>query len=321
MHRKVMRRFHNFCLATVMLASLVLNTLGAEFKSTNGDIYKGEASSFNDEGLIVRLEIGGFSPRLNWSRLTQETLMEVSKNPAAAKFAEAFIDVPAEAKPVKKKKEIVVKPVPRVERPAKAGLFASWSSPVGMALLLSFFVANLYAAFEIARYRNRPAAVICTISALIPVFGPLLFLSMPTLEEHNQVDEGAGAAGETVAEAPKAAAKAPAAASGGGLGLAAHDKGKADTGGDKTVYKRGDTTFNRRFFETKFPGFFRVVPAEADKDLALVIRGPKSEHVAKRISRISMTEMHIQPVHGGGEVAIPFGEISEVLVRNKDAKA
>jgi hypothetical protein len=313
----IMRRFHIFCWIGVLFISLLANTFAGEYRLTNGDIYKGEPASFDDEGLIVRLDIGGFSPRISWSKLTQGTLKDLAKDPRAAKFAEAFIEQPPEERQeAKKKKEIVIKPVPRVEHPTKTGLFASWSTPVGISLLVLLFVANIYAAYEIARYRNRPAAVICVVSAFLPVFGPLLFLSMPTLEAGSTLDDQAGPSSpEPVAAEAKKTGKAQS-----GLGLAAAGEKAKSEGGDQTVYRRGDTTFNRRFFETKFPGFFRVVPSEAEKDLVLVIKGAKSEHLAKRISRISMNEMHIQPLHGGGEVSIPFGEVTEVRVRHKDAK-
>jgi hypothetical protein len=42
--------------------------------------------------------------------------------------------------------------------------------------------------------------------------------------------------------------------------------------------------------------------------------------VAKRISRISSNEMHVQ-VLSGGEVTVPFAEITSVTLRHKDAKA
>jgi hypothetical protein len=35
------------------------------------------------------------------------------------------------------------------------------------------------------------------------------------------------------------------------------------------VFQRGQFTFNRRFFETKFSGFFGMMRREADKDMVL----------------------------------------------------
>src|ERR1051325_6942633 len=51
-----------------------LAVYGEEFRLNNGDVLRGEAVSFNDDGLVVRLDIGGHSPRISWSKLTQETL-------------------------------------------------------------------------------------------------------------------------------------------------------------------------------------------------------------------------------------------------------
>ena len=86
------------------------------------------------------------------------------------------------------------------------------------------------------------------------------------------------------------------------------------------VYKRGDFTFNRRFVETKFPGFFRVVPIEAEKDLVLAIRTNRNEYIAKRVGRISNNEMHVQLLRGGIEQMVLFADILEFHIRHKDAK-
>jgi hypothetical protein len=107
----------------------------------------------------------------------------------------------------------------------------------------------------------------------------------------------------------------------GGLTLAAAPKGEGAPGAPEThVYNRGEYTFNRRFFETKFPGFFRVVPSEAEKDLVIAIKAIRGEYVGKRISRIASNEMHIQAL-SGAEVMVPFAEITQVQIRHKDAKA
>jgi hypothetical protein len=148
----------------------------------------------------------------------------------------------------------------------------------------------------------------------------LLFLAMPpgvaAEPEPGVVGEGAGA-GQAAGKATTGSlAKAPMAS---GLSLAQAEKAGGSAQGPQT-FKRGEFTFNRRFIETKFASFFRIVQAEADKDLVLVVRAGKDEHVAKRISRISSSEMHVQLVRGG-EVSVPFPEISEMQIRHKDAKA
>src|SRR5262249_9649950 len=103
-----------------------------------------------------------------------------------------------------------------------------------------------------------------------------------------------------------------------GLSIAQEKSATAAGGGTAPqTFKRGEFTFNRRFMETKFPGFFRVVQNEADRDLVLAVRIGKTEHVAKRITRISSNEMHVQLLAGGKEVMVPFAEITEVQIRRE----
>jgi hypothetical protein len=54
----------------------------------------------------------------------------------------------------------------------------------------------------------------------------------------------------------------------------------------------------------------------------MVIKAVRGEYVAKRISRISMNEMHLQLQSGNAsaEVMVPFVEIQSVQIRHKDAK-
>lgn len=294
---------------------------GGEYRLNNGDILRGEAVSFNDDGLVVRLDIGGHSPRISWSKLTQETLKELAANPAATRFVEPFIEEPPVPREKITKRQIALKPVPRVSRIEKPNFFASIATPAGIAIGLVLLLGNLYAAYEIARYRNRPPGLVCGVSLLLPVIGPALFLAMPTAEGHIADEavppEAAAQAAGKSTTGPLA--KTPMAS---GLSIAHGEKpgGAPAAASGPQSYKRGEFTFNRRFMETKFPGFFRVVQGEAEKDLVLVVRTAKEEHIAKRISRISTNELHLQPLRGS-EVSVAFAEIVEVLVRHKDAKA
>jgi hypothetical protein len=207
-----------------------------------------------------------------------------------------------------------------LERVESSGFFASLMTPAGIAILAVLFLANLLAAYEIAVFRDRPVSLVCGLSVILPVVGPILFLTLPPGEEELTQAAEAAPATEAAEAGPQAKKTGPAPAS--SLSVAAAEKkARPDASQVETaVFKRGDTTFNRRFFETKFPGFFRVVPGETEKDLVLVVRSVKYEYVAKRISRISSNEMHVQVLRGGTEVAIPFGEITEVQVKHKDAK-
>jgi len=79
--------------------------------------------------------------------------------------------------------------------------------------------------------------------------------------------------------------------------------------------------FNRRFLETKFPGFFGVVRREAEKDLVLIIKAHRDEYLVERISRISTNDLHAQVRKGQAseEVTIPFTEIQEIRLKHKDS--
>src|SRR5205823_14235568 len=83
-----------------------------------------------------------------------------------------------------------------------------------------------------------------------------------------------------------------------------------------TVYLRGQTTFNRRFFETKLSGFLRVVPSEAEKDMVVQIRSARGLDAGQRITRVMPNELTLL-VHKGNassEVIIPYAEIQEVQI-------
>jgi hypothetical protein len=304
-------------------AGLSVSGWAGQYELTNGDIVRGEPVSFNDDGMIVRLDIGGYSPLISWSKLTQDSLKDLVTNPKAANFVEPFIDTPPVQKDKeKKKKDIVLKPVPRVPVVEKPSFFASLGTPAGLGIFGLLYLANVYAAFEVARFRHRPPALVCGVSLLFPFVGPGLFLALPG--EPEPEIEGGGVAEPAAATlaAGKATtgpmSKAPVAS---GLSISHQEKaggGAAAAGPGPQSYKRGEFTFNRRFFETKFPGFFRVIP-NADGEV-LVVRTAKVEHVAKRISRITSNEMHLQLLRGT-EIAVPFAEMTEVQVRHQEAKA
>jgi hypothetical protein len=90
-----------------------------------------------------------------------------------------------------------------------------------------------------------------------------------------------------------------------------------------TTFQRGQFTFNRRFFETKFSGFFGVVRRDADKDMVLVIKAARGEYVGQRISRIAANDLHLQVQRGPAseEVMIPFQEMQQIQLRHKDSTA
>jgi hypothetical protein len=330
-----MRALKLWIIVWIGLTGLMARPVPAEeFLYTNGNVLKGSPVSFNEDGLVVKLDVGGYSDRVSWPRFTQETLKKIASNyPEGKEFVEPFILVPPEEKI--KEKKITVKPVPRIERPSPdTPLAAAVTAPGVLVVFLVLLAANVYAAFTISVYRRRPAAVVCGISVLLPVLTPVLFLLMPTRGDEPEEEmmeaepeqlhvsptqySGVGAPGAPGQHAAEGGTGTPKA--GAGLSISKGEESAAAKPQAEKVFRRGDYTFNRRFFETQFPGFFRVVPSEAEKDLVLVFKTVKGVYVAKRVSRISSTEIHLQPQSGTGDISVPFGEIQEVKVRHKDSK-
>jgi len=296
-----------------------------EYKLLDGSTIGGEVSDGNDYGVAFRLDIGGFSKRISWSKFTQEALKLLAEDPKLKPMVEPFIELPPA--PPKPKPTIHLREVPHVDRPqGRMSLFSSSTTPLGLAILGVLYLANLLAAYEIAVYRNRPVALACGLSALLPLLGPLIFLVSPSLEPAEAPEPALSEealAGPAVAPTASPAAATshkvgvPATPAGGGLRVASVEKagGKVEA----KVYKRGDYTFNRRFVETQFSGFFRVVPTEAEKDMVLVVTTPKEEYVGKRISRISSNDFYLQLLQTGGkEVGISFSEVAQIAVKHKD---
>lgn len=305
------------------LSLLCFATPADDFRLANGNTLQGELRNADEEGIVVQLDVGGFTRREPWINLSQETLRQLAQDPEIRDFAEPFIEpTPEELSARRERKEIVVRPVPtRFERPAELpGFFGGLMSPIGILLLVILAAANLYAAYEIALFRQQSTAIVCTVSFFLPVLGPIIFLSLPT--QSASTEPGYEVPAEVSAGAAARKTTGVVTAKSSGLSLAAADKaGPAAAHSQPQIYNRGEHTFNRRFFETKFPGFFRVVAGDAEKDLVLVFKCVKNEYVGKRISRISSNELHLQLLNTTTEMSIPFGDITSVTLRHKDAKA
>jgi len=323
------------CLIVLSLAfacQWVGTALAKDYKLMEGTVISGTISGPDDNGVIFRLDTGGFSQRYPWSKFTQESLKDMSEDPKIRQYVEPFIELPPKPRPAPK--PIILKEAPQVERPVgRLSFFSSAATPLGLTVLALLYIANLFAAYEISIYRNRPLALVCGLSALLPLVGPLIFLSTPTMAPEGMAEGGTGA--EAMAEAPPPPPGAsagtagaatsrkvgtPAPMSGGGLRVAAAAEGKAGGKGEPKIFNRADYTFNRRFIETQFAGFFRIVPSEAEKDLMLVFKTAKQEYVGRRVSRIASNELFLQLQQGGGtkEVSIPFSEITQIQIRHKD---
>ena len=327
-----------FCLvgALVVCGLLAAAAYAETFKLANGETMTGEllAGSANDAGVQIKVGEGKYE-KVPWANFSQEDLKAFAKVQKLEPLVEPFIEITQEEKT--KKTEVNIKQPPRLERPAAQSLIgALFSSGLGAFVLLLLYAANIYAGYEVSIFRARPAALVCGISAVLPLAGPIIFLSMPTkiapAEETWETSAAAAAAtAATDAVNPMAAdgAEHPAGLRLAGTGPAdAVKSGQVEAGEQKpalpptTTYQRGQFTFNRRFIETKFPGFFGVVRRDADRDMVLVIKSSRGEYFGQRISRIAANDLHLQVQrgHASEEVMIPFVEIKEIRLQHKDAK-
>ena len=279
-------------------------------KLADGGVVVGRIISAKDQFVQVALDTGGGAPSYTnvfWVKLSQETLQELTKNRTTAPFANIFLDPPVrEVTGNQAKKAITIKPPPRLDRPTGGSFFAS---PIMVTLLLLIWAANVYAGWEVGIFRQWPAAMTAAVAAFVPILGPLLFLIMPTHRTKQAVVEEVA----PVEEAPAVVEEAP---------VQAVEHAPAKPSLPVTItYARGQTTFNRRFFETKFAGFLKMVPGEAERDKLLHFKSARGEFTGHRLSKVEPNELYLQIRKGAAteDVMIPYTEISEVQIKHKDA--
>ncbi len=298
-----------------------MTALPDTFKLINGDTLTGDllAASGNDLGVQIKVGDGKYE-RIPWASFSQEDLKKFKQIKKLEPLVEPFIEITQEEKI--QKTEVNIKPPPRLERPAHSSLLgALFSSGLGFVVLLIFYAANIYAGYEISVFRSQPRVLVCGVSAVAPVLGPILFLALPTRTKPPEASwegaEGAEAASTVVNPMLAAGAQHPT-----GMRLA---RGEAEPGQPNlpqtAVFPRGQFTFNRRFFETKFPNFFGVIKRDADRDMVLVFKCGKAEYHAERISRITANDLHLQvhKGHGSEEVSVAFQDIQEVRLKHRNA--
>ena len=315
-----MYRLFRFWALACLIALAAASASAETFQLTDGTTVSGELVSPNELGVLLRLPDGNYSDRIAWAKFSQTDLKKISENARMKPLVEPFIEVPEEEMP--QKEEIPVRPVPRLEQPTTTSFLGAFaSSSVGLAILFLLYVANLYAAYEIAMVRAYSAVLGCGVATVLPVVGPLIFLCLPTrakTQEHAQAEMAA--AQEAHAQAAAVVAKASA-----GIGAAAHQAAapKESELPPTQIFRRGDFVFNRRFFETKFAGFFGVLRREADKDMVLTLKSARGLFVVERFTRITANEMYVQVQRGASsmEMSIPFLDVQEIELRHKAAPA
>lgn len=302
-----------------------------EISLTNGDIIEGTVADVDQNGIVVRRDIGGFARRANWMELTQESLKKIknlgetdpNRYKGAAAFAEPFIE-PDESQMERNLPPGPVRGLVEPEVPSSvpvASKMAAYGSGGGIGLLVAIAIGSMVAGLGVAAFRESNALLAAGVSLILPIVGPILFLVKPKVEYEDDYDEDEEYEYEE-AEAPEGATMTD---TGGGavVGMVpeANKMSFAQTGPKKSGLKpqtwtRGDTRFDRSFFQNNFPNYFKVVLGAAERDMALAVKTGKREYVGQRIKRISGTDIHMELLNGK-EQKISFSEIGAIDLRAK----
>jgi hypothetical protein len=297
------------------------------FNLNNGSSISGEVtkSSFNKDGVMVRLADGKWTSRVKWKELTKETLLQLAKNKDAKPYIPPeLIEVPIEIKIAERReaKKITIHPVEsKIERPAAPSkLAAIFYSPVTLVLFVLMYGANIYAGYEVAIFKNRPMWLVCGTAALLPILGNVLFFALPQATVKSQEDIEAEIAAETAAQTPDriqiggASAEAPP--------PPPEEEAVTATAYPPTVvYAKGQFIINRRFFESKFNAYFKPTPDETEKDMLIIIKSSRGEFVGSRLGKAEQNEVTLLAIQGAqvAPVAIPYVEITQIILKHRDA--
>src|SRR5439155_403271 len=132
-------------------------------------------------GVIIKGDDGTISERVPWTNFTQSALKKIFELPAAKPFVEPLLEPDEPESTRKAAAEITLKPVPRLQRPdPRAGFGAIFASSLTVTLFFLLYLANIYAGYEVSIFRNYPASWVCGLAAVLPLIGPIIFLSLPT---------------------------------------------------------------------------------------------------------------------------------------------
>ncbi len=302
-----------------------------EISLTNGDIIEGTVADVDQTGIVVRRDIGGFARRANWMQLTQQSLKKIRRlgevDPkryrGAAAYAEPFIE-PDESE---MERNLLPGPVKGLSTPQLpdsvevTSKVAAFSSAGGLGLLLAIALGSMMAGLGVAAFRESNALLAAGVSLFLPVIGPILFLVKPKVEYEDEYDEDEEYEYEE-AETPAGTTMTD---TGGGAVAGMMPEAKkmsfAQTGAKKSGLKpqswaRGDTRFDRSFFQNNFPNYFKTVLGEAERGLVLALKTGKREYIGQRIKRISGSDIHMELLNGK-EQKISFSEIGTVDLRAK----
>jgi hypothetical protein len=313
-------------------SSIIANEDSNDFKLINEEMMSGVPVSFTVEGFVLRTDIGAHTRRIPYGELSQEAVnLLVNKFPDAKPFAQAFIDISSAQVGSLTKLPSIQDPM-RPDRPNTASsMFGAFSSTFGYVIIGIAILFNVIAGAAVAGFRNRPTALVCGVSIIMPILGPIMFLCLPGIETEaaatgpvdydsiapgadNMTEDGGKQIGKGVA-IPKSGKKLSFSTGGSKGGSSSSSGGTGNY--DSSLFTADNTEFNRRYFEASFSAFFRVVPGPKEKILAIEIKTARNQYRVKRFSRIAQNEIFAELHNTQGEEKISFIDIISVQVQPK----
>jgi hypothetical protein len=333
-------------LSLIVLCSLALfcnAAFAATYTLTDNTQISGEPKweTANANGVVFQPDGGSTPSIIGWEKFNQDSLKQLlAQAPDKAKdFIQPLIEEPLDSRAKQREERISdlnkhIKEPPKATQPKQnTGFRAIFSSPIGLFMFFVVYCATIFAGYEVAIFRNQPMGLVCGLAAVpfLGILSPIIFVAMPTnlkIEEEPvaQVAE-AGAEGAHPAPADATADAAnPLAPEPGAVHSNLHMAQEAPAAAaapalpPPVVFKRGDFSFNRRFFETKLAPFFRLVPSEADKDMVVFIKSARGDFSGRRIVNINQNDLTLQTFKGEATAneVLPFTDVLEVQIRHKN---
>lgn len=304
-----------FLIVLSLWLGLTAGVVAAEtWTLSDGTSVSGEIVKSDDGGVMIHTTADAYNNVL-WSQFSQDSLKHLADNPKLKPYVEPFIEPTAADRPAKPpiKAPSVTRTLQPPDKLHPSILGGLVDSSLGLFMLLVIYAANLYAAFEVAVVRGRPVATVMGVAAVLPIIGPIIFLSQPL--------PAAPAEEEPPAEAAPAAAPSTGAAPASGQGnieiVAASWQGaQEEKKPQPQVFSRGKFTLNKRFIETRFGGFIGEPKGDA-KTYSMEVRTLKSAIAVESIKQAGAGELILETP--GGQVTVPYSDILEIKLNPKPA--
>ena len=278
--------------------------------SVSGDIVMGKV---DDHGMMIHTTADAYTT-FEWARFSQDALKQLAANPKIKPFVDPFINPTESERPPKP--ATIVNEVTRLKSPAElnpsvfGGLL---HSSVGLFILFVIYLANLYAAFEVAVVRGKPVGLVIGLSALLPIAGPIIFLLQPMKPTATEEEPS----GEAAPNGPTPAAPTPGSpADEIQIVAASWQPSQEEKKPQPQTFSRGKFTLNKRFIETKFAGFMGEPKGDALK-FSMEIKTLKDTLAVEGIKQLSASEAILETPNG--QVTVPLGDIQEIRLIPKTA--